>query len=194
LIHNADFVPVGKDQEQHLEMTRVFAKRFNNMYKTEYFKLPQAFNFGEDLVKIPGLDGSGKMGKSEGECNALFLSDSAEIIRKKIMKAVTDNGPTIPNQEKPDVIKNIFQLMGVVSDEATLKFFDDAYNNCSIRYGDMKRQLAEDMVRFMDPFREKIEDYLFDEKKLDLIAAEGAEKAQASAKKTIAEVRKIIGF
>jgi tryptophanyl-tRNA synthetase len=122
LIHNADFVPVGKDQEQHLEMTRIFAKRFNNMYKTEYFKLPQAFNFGENLVKIPGLDGSGKMGKSEGEGNAIFLCEKPESIRKKIMRAVSDSGPTTPNQEKPDAIKNLFQLMSVVSQKETLTF------------------------------------------------------------------------
>jgi tryptophanyl-tRNA synthetase len=164
------------------------------MYKTDYFKEPQTFNFGENLVKIPGLDGNGKMGKSEGEGNAVFFSDTPDVIRKKIMKAVTDSGPTVPNQEKPDVIKNIFQLMSIVSDENTLKFFDDAYNNCSIRYGDMKKQLAEDMIKFTEPFREKIQDYLSDEKKLDLIAAEGAEKAQTSAKETINEVRKIIGF
>ena len=67
LIHKAAKVPVGKDQEQHLEMTRTFANRFNKMYGREVFPLPQAYNFGNELVKIPGLDGSGKMGKSEGE-------------------------------------------------------------------------------------------------------------------------------
>ena len=65
LIHKAHKVPVGKDQEQHLEMTRTFARRFNRMYQEDYFPIPQAFNFGEELVKVPGLDGSGKMGKSE---------------------------------------------------------------------------------------------------------------------------------
>ena len=98
LLHRADFVPVGKDQEQHLEMTRTFAQRFNHVYKTEFFKEPQAFNFGEALVKVPGLDGKGKMGKSEGEMNAIYLTDPDEVIRKKVMKAVTDSGPTEPNQ------------------------------------------------------------------------------------------------
>ena len=78
LMHNADKVPVGKDQEQHLEMTRRFARRFNNFYNVEYFKEPVAYNFGQELIKIPGLDGSGKMGKSEGNC--IFLSDSAKEI------------------------------------------------------------------------------------------------------------------
>ncbi|MDE6842526.1 MAG: tryptophan--tRNA ligase, partial [Muribaculaceae bacterium] len=68
LIHKADFVPVGKDQEQHLELTRRFARRFNSFYKTDYFGEPVNFNFGGQAVKVPGLDGSGKMGKSEGNC------------------------------------------------------------------------------------------------------------------------------
>ncbi|MDD2488387.1 MAG: tryptophan--tRNA ligase, partial [Bacteroidales bacterium] len=90
IIHKATRVPVGKDQEQHLEMTRTFASRFNKMYDIDYFPEPIAYNFGNDLVKVPGLDGSGKMGKSEAEGNALFLVDSADIVRKKIMRAKTD--------------------------------------------------------------------------------------------------------
>jgi tryptophanyl-tRNA synthetase len=194
LIHKAHYVPVGKDQEQHLEMARTFANRFNHLYKVDYFSEPQAYNFGENLVKIPGLDGSGKMGKSEGESNAIFLSENPESIRKKVMKAVTDSGPTQPNQEKPEAIKNIFQLMSVVSKPDTLEFFENAYNTCQIRYGDMKKQLAEDMVLFTTPFRERINALLSDEKGLDAIAAEGAEKARISARKTVDEVRAIIGF
>jgi len=194
LIHKADFVPVGKDQEQHLEMARTLGNRFNHLYQTDYFSEPQAYNFGENLVKIPGLDGSGKMGKSEGEGSTVFLSEDPENIRKKVMKAVTDSGPTEPNQEKPEAIQNIFQLMSIVSKPDTLEFFENAYNTCQIRYGDMKKQLAEDMILFTAPFRERINDLLADEKKLDAIAAEGAEKARVSARKTIEEVRKIIGF
>jgi len=127
LIHRAVKVPVGKDQEQHLEMSRTFGNRFNRMYKTELFPEPYAFNFGTALVKIPGLDGSGKMGKSEGEGNAIFLGDTADAIRKKVMRAVTDSGPTQPNQEKPEAIRNIFLLMEAVSTKETLAFFEDKY-------------------------------------------------------------------
>ena len=123
LIHRAAKVPVGKDQEQHLEMTRQFGNRFNRLYKTDLFPEPYAFNFGTSLVKIPGLDGSGKMGKSEGEGNAIFLVDSPEIIRKKVMRAVTDSGPEKENQEKPEIIQNLFTLMRVVSSDETVKSF-----------------------------------------------------------------------
>ena len=194
ILHRATKVPVGKDQEQHLEMTRQFSNRFNRMYNVEYFPEPQAFNFGRELVKIPGLNGTGKMGKSEGEGNAIFLADEPAAIRKKVMKAVTDGGPTEPNQQKPEVIENIFQLMRVVSAPETVQFFDEKYNTCQIRYGDMKKQLAEDMVAFTAPFRERINELLSDEAYISKVARMGKEKAQESAAKTIREVREIIGF
>ena len=194
IIHRATKVPVGKDQEQHLEMTRQFSNRFNRMYNEEYFPEPQAFNFGQNLVKIPGLNGTGKMGKSEGEGNAIFLADEPEAIRKKVMKAVTDGGPTVPNQEKPEVIQNIFQLMSVVSSKETYDYFDEMYNTCQIRYGDMKKQLAVDMIQFTEPFREKIKELLSDEAYISKVARMGKEKARESAAKTIREVREIIGF
>lgn len=194
LIHRADFVPVGKDQEQHLEMTRTFGNRFNRMYGKEYFPEPQAFNFGKELVKIPGLNGAGKMGKSEGEGNAIFLNDEPEAIRKKVMRAVSDAGPTEPNQPMTEPIANLFLLMKAVSKPETIAFFQEQYNSCQIRYGDLKKQLAEDMILFVNPIREKIKEIESDEAYLKKIAQLGKEKAQESAQKTIREVREIIGF
>ena len=147
IIHKAAKVPVGKDQEQNLEMTRTYARRFNNMYSKDYFPIPNAYNFGEQLVKIPGLDGSGKMGKSEGEGNAIFLNDDPKTLRKKVMRAVTDSGPTENNQKKPEAIQNLFTLMKVVSKQDIISQFDDMYNDCTIRYGDLKKQLAEEIGR-----------------------------------------------
>jgi tryptophanyl-tRNA synthetase len=194
IIHRASKVPVGKDQEQNLEMIRTFTRRFNRMYDKEVFPVPAPYNFGEALVKIPGLDGSGKMGKSEGEMNAIYLGDEPKAIKKKIMKAVTDSGPTAPNQEKPDYIQNLFKLMEVVSAEDTLKFFEEKYNACEIRYGDMKKQLAEDMTKFTEPFREKIKAIAADEAYLSQVVKQGAEKARENASKTLKEVRETIGI
>jgi tryptophanyl-tRNA synthetase len=194
IIHKATKVPVGKDQEQHLEMARNFANRFNHLYGKEVFPEPYAFNFGEALTKVPGLDGSGKMGKSEGEGNAVFLNDSPDVIRKKVMKAVTDGGPTAPNQEKPEVIRNLFSLMGLVSKADTIEHFEHQWNTCTIRYGDLKKQLAEDMVAFCAPLREKIAEIGANESYLKAVIEEGAEKARASARKTLDEVRAVIGF
>jgi tryptophanyl-tRNA synthetase len=194
LIHRATKVPVGKDQEQNLEMARQFSNRFNRLYKTELFPEPYAFNYGTNLIKIPGLDGTGKMGKSEGEGNAIFLVDRPEVIRKKIMRAVSDNGPTTENQEKPDIIKNLFDLMSVVSSKETVQHFDSLYNSMQIRYGDMKKQLAEDMIAFTAPFRERITAISSDEALLKKVTKRGAEKARESASYTLSEARKAIGI
>jgi len=194
LLHKAAKVPVGKDQEQHLEMTRQFGNRFNRMYNVDYFPEPVAFNFGGELVKVPGLDGSGKMGKSEGEGNAIFLADADEVIRKKVMRAVTDSGPTGPGNPKSEAISNLFALMGLVSDPDTLSFFDQQYDAGTIRYGDLKKQLAEDMVAFISPFRNRIEDVLKNEELLNRAMKTGQEKAKASASVTVREVREVIGI
>jgi len=192
IIHKANKVPVGKDQEQHLEMTRKFARRFNTLYGVNYFPEPDAYNFGKALIKIPGLDGSGKMGKSEG--NGIFLADTPGEIRKKVMKAVTDTGPTVQNQPLSEPVKNLFTIMNAVSDPSTVKYFRDKYASCEIRYGELKKQLGEDIVKFTDPIRARINDILADNKFLAKVATEGAEKARASASKTIKEVREIIGY
>ena len=192
IIHKAVKVPVGKDQEQNLEMTRRFAKRFNHMYKVDYFPEPVPYNFGESLIKIPGLDGKGKMGKSEG--NGIFLSEDPESIRQKVMRAVTDSGPTRNNQGMSEPVKNLFTLMNVVSESGTVEFFRKKYDNCEIRYGEMKQQLADDIILFTKPFREKILDISSNENYLRKVVREGAEKARESAAKTIRDVRKIIGF
>ncbi len=192
LIHNAHKVPVGKDQEQNLEMARKFARRFNNMYSVEYFTEPVAYNFGEELIKIPGLDGTGKMGKSEG--NGIFLSDDEKTLRKIIMRAVTDSGPTKPNSEMPEVIQNLFTILEVVSTKDTVEFFKEKYANCEIRYGDLKKQIAEDVEKVVAPIRERINEIDADNEYLKKAAKQGADKARANAVKTIKDVREIIGF
>lgn len=192
LIHNADKVPVGKDQEQHLELTRRFARRFNGMYGQEYFKEPSAYNFGQELIKIPGLDGSGKMGKSEGNC--IYLCEDPKLIQKKVMRALTDQGPTQPNSVKPDYIENLFTLMKAVSTPDTIAYFDEKWNNCEIRYGDLKKQLAADIISFTTPIRERYLDICNNEDYLRKVAKMGAEKARESAAKTIKEVRLLMGI
>ena len=192
IIHQAAKVPVGKDQEQNLEMTRKFANRFNRMYNVDYFTIPQPFNFGDNLVKIPGLDGTGKMGKSEG--NGVYLADDPKAIRKKVMRAVTDSGPTEPNSQMSEPVQNLFTLLDVVSTPDTVEYFRDKYNSCEIRYGDLKKQLAEDIIIFTTPIRERINEIKADDAYLAKVVKMGKEKAHASAAKTIKDVREIIGI
>ncbi|MBS1614499.1 MAG: tryptophan--tRNA ligase [Bacteroidetes bacterium] len=194
LIHRAVKVPVGKDQEQHLEMARNFAQRYNNRYG-ELFPEPQAFNFGSQLSKVMSLDGSGsKMSKSENENATIYLADSDEAIRKKIMKAKTDSGPTENNSEKPAYIQSLFDLMALISPPETLNSYDTAFNACTIRYGDMKKQMAEDMVAFVAPIREWARQLQEDEESLRTILRRGAERARESASRTISLARKGIGI
>lgn len=194
LIHHADFVPVGKDQQQHLEMTRQFGNRFNRIYGVDYFKEPQAFSSTGELIKVPGLTGQGKMSKSSGDADTIIFSEEDEVIRKKIMKAKTDTGPTKMNQKKAEEIQNLFDLMALVSDSSTIEHFNQLYSKCEIRYGDFKKQLAEDMVSFIAPIRKRIREVEADNEYLAKAARMGAEKANESANKTLREVREIIGF
>jgi tryptophanyl-tRNA synthetase len=193
ILHRATLVPVGKDQEQHLEMARNIVQRFNHRYG-KVFPEPQAFNYGSQLVKVPSLDGAGKMSKSENQFATLYLSDDDDLIRKKVMKAKTDAGPITPNSPKPDYIENLFLLMSLVSKPDTVSVFETAYNNCTIRYGDMKKQLAEDMVQFISPIRQKADAIRNDENYLKEVMQKGAEKARRSAKATIELVRQAIGL
>lgn len=193
ILHRASYVPVGKDQEQHLEMARNFANRFNHRYG-DVFPEPHAFNYGDELIKVPSLDGTGKMSKSENQFATLYLSDDDELIRKKVMKAKTDSGPTEPNSVKPDYIQNIFMLMNLVSSSDVIEKFEADFNNCTIRYGDLKKQLGEDMVKFIAPIREKAESIRNNPAYLKEVMEKGAEKARKSAQATIKLVRKAIGL
>ncbi len=193
LLHRAKYVPVGKDQEQHLEMSRNFANRFNHRYG-EVFPEPYAFNFGDDLVKVPSLDGTGKMSKSENQMATIYLSDDDDLIRKKIMKAKTDSAPTLPNSEKTTAIANLFQLLSLVSTPGVIKKFEEEYNNCTIRYGDLKKQLAEDMIQLISPIREKAKLIFEDKDYLKQVMANGAAKARESAQQTMELVKRAMGL
>lgn len=192
LIHKANKVPVGKDQEQHLELTRRFARRFNSFYGVELFPEPTNFDFGGAPVKVPGLDGSGKMGKSEGNC--IYLIDEEKVLRKKVMRAVTDEGPKEPNSPVSQPVENLFTLMALTSAPEIVQQYRDAYADCSIRYGDLKKQLAEDILKVTLPIRERILDIQNNEALLSKIVKQGAEKAREQAAKTLQEVRDIMGI
>jgi tryptophanyl-tRNA synthetase len=193
ILHRARFVPVGKDQEQHLEMARNFVNRFNHRYG-EVFPEPLAFNFGGELVKVPSLDGTGKMSKSENQNATIYLADSDDLIRKKVMKAKTDQGPAAPHSPKPDYIENLFQLMRLVCAPDVIQKFETDYDQCVIRYGDMKKQLGEDLARFVAPIRERAAAIQQDDRYLAEVMEKGAEKARASAAKTMLLVREVMGL
>lgn len=192
LIQKANKVPVGKDQEQHLELTRRFARRFNSFYKTDLFPEPENYTFGAAAVKVPGLDGSGKMGKSEGNC--IYLVDDEKVLRKKVMRAKTDEGPKEPNSPVSEPVENLFTLLELTSGPEIVQQYRDAYADCSIRYGDLKKQLAEDILKVTTPIRERYNEIRADEAYIAKVVKQGAERARERASKTLSEVREAMGI
>jgi tryptophanyl-tRNA synthetase len=206
LLHRATLVPVGKDQEHHLEMARNYSNRFNNRYG-EIFPEPYAFNFGERLAKVPSLDGVGKMSKSENQDATLYLSDSDDVIRNKIKKAKTATGGAAGGEkgsavsgkgaagdEMPDAVANLFLLLKLVAGSDVVSKFEADYTAGTIRYGDLKTELTEGMLAFIAPIREKAEAIRHDEPYLRRVMEQGADKARASAQETLKLAREAIGL
>lgn len=204
LLQRAALVPVGKDQEQHLEIARNFSNRFNQRYG-EVFPEPYAFNFGEALARVPSLDGAGKMSKSENQMATLYLADDDDTIRKKVMKAKTESGSgmasvdpetgkAVVHERMPEVIANLFQLLRLVAEQEVVSAFEMDYAAGTIRYGDMKKVLAEGMVAFIRPIRERAEAIRHDDVYLRRVMEQGASKARASAQVTIGLAQEAIGL
>ncbi|MDE7382152.1 MAG: tryptophan--tRNA ligase, partial [Muribaculaceae bacterium] len=129
---------------------------------------------------------------SEGNCS--YLIDDEKTLRKKVMRAVTDEGPKEPNQEPSQPVKNLFTLMELVCEPDVVTHYRDAYADCSIRYGDMKKQLAEDILKVTLPIRERILDIRNNEEYLSKVVKEGGERARAYAADTLKDVREIMGI
>jgi tryptophanyl-tRNA synthetase len=192
LQHKANFVPVGKDQLQHLEMARNFAVRFNHFYKTDFMVEPRAYEAKGEPIKIPGLDGSGKMGKSEGNC--IYINDDDKTVIKKFKKAVTDMTPTEPNSEMNEPVKNLFYFLKLVSTPEVYDQFLASWNDCSIRYGDLKMQIAEDVLKVTRPIRERYEEIYADTDYLNKVRKMGAEKVREVVRKNVEEMRQLMGI
>jgi tryptophanyl-tRNA synthetase len=193
LILNADYVPVGEDQKQHLELTRNYASRFNSRYNVKFFKQPTCILNNEKLIKIPGLDGSQKMGKSDKNC--IYLIDRHEIVEKKIRSAITDNGPIGENTPKTKCIKNLFAILQAVSSPDVFAYYDNLWVTGATKwYSDLKGQLVEDIVKVTDPICKRINDIRDNDAFLCKVIKDGAEKAREIAKKTLRKVKELMGF
>ena len=185
LMYQAEVVPVGRDQHQHLEMTREIAERFNHLYgKT--FTLPQAFI--HDVPTIPGLDGR-KMSKSYG--NVIGIFEEPEDIRKKVMKIITDSKrPEEPKDPDTDTVFSIYKLVSSSEDTESLR---KRYVEGGISYKDAKELLAEALVSYLAPIQAKKRELDEDEGKIIRILDEGAERAQVVADQTMKLVRERVG-
>jgi tryptophanyl-tRNA synthetase len=187
LIFKSDLVPVGADQKQHIEVTRDIAIRFNNAYG-ETFIVP-AEHIIESVAIVPGIDGQ-KMSKSYG--NTIEIFEPEKSVRKKIMRIVTDC-KSVEDPKNPDEC-NVFALMKLVASSEELAEWENRYRSGGMGYGEAKRRLAELVIEYFKPFRQKRTEL---ESNIDFVKevlAEGARRAKAVAAKTLAEARKAVGL
>ncbi len=191
LLYQANLVPVGEDQKQHLELSRNIAQRFNFNY-SDTFVVPEPFiaKLGAKVMSLQ--DPTKKMSKSDpNEKSILFLNDKDEVIKSKIRKAVTDSGTEIKYNEAKPGINNLISLYSI----ATGKTFPEIEQEfVGAGYGDFKATVADAMASYLAPIREKYEETRKNEKLLKEILTMGAEKASAQARKTLRKVYKKVGF
>ncbi len=189
LLYDTELVPVGKDQKQHVELTRTLGERFNKKFG-ETFVIPKAYTT-EVSENIMGLDDpSKKMSKSaKSEYNYISLTDDAETVRRKIKKAVTDSGSEIVYRDDKPALKNLINIYSLLSNKSP-KEIEKMYVGKG--YSDFKKDLAEVIIAFLEPFQKKMA-ALTDEKVLEILRA-GAETVRPIAKKKLDEVKKKVGF
>ena len=187
LIFNSDLVPVGADQKQHIEVTRDIAGRFNNTYG-EVFTIPKE-HIIESVAVVPGIDGQ-KMSKSYGNTIGIFESQSS--VRKKIMKIVTDSTP-VEAPKDPDKC-NVFALLKLVASAEELADWDNKYRNGGMGYGEAKKRLAELVIEYFEPFRQKRIELENNLAYVKDVLADGARRAKAVAAETLARARKAVGL
>ena len=188
LIYQSDLVPVGKDQKQHLEMTRDLAIRFNQVYKKDVFKIPEPI-ISESVAVVPGTDGQ-KMSKSYNNTIELFGEEKA--IRKKIMSIPTDSTP-MEAPKDPDKC-NIFALYKLFSSQEQIDALAAKYRAGNFGYGHAKQALFEAYMEFFAPMRKRREELLKDPGYIEELLKKGAERANAVAARTMEKVRKTVGL
>lgn len=189
LIYKAELVPVGVDQEPHLEVAREIARKMNTRYETDF---PEPQRFATEGEYVPSLLGQGKMSKSV-EGSYISLTDSLEVIRKKLATAPTDSGkgnkvPTTGGVANLLVLVELFQ-----GKEQRIKYEKD-YLNQGIRYSELKEELAQAIYKTLKPIQEKRKNLEQNKKYVDQVIKEGAEKARKIAQKTLAEVQAKMGL
>lgn len=191
LIYQADAVPVGEDQKQHLELARNLAQRFNHLY-SETFKMPEPYipKVGAKIMSLQ--DPTKKMSKSDENENAIiFLNDTDDVIKRKIKRAVTDSGTGITYTDDKPGIKNLMTLHHL-STGKSFKEIEAEFDGAG--YGDFKAAVAEVVAEFIAPIRDRFEDIRKDKKGLEEILAIGRDKASKTAFKTVNKMYKKVGL
>lgn len=191
LLYNADLVPVGKDQKQHIELARDIASRFNNLYSPT-FTIPEPYiaSTGQKIMDLQ--DPTKKMSKSEENANGyILIMDPPEVIRKKVSRAVTDSIGEVRYSDEQPGVKNLMNILisltGANVEELEAKYAGKGY-------ADFKKDVAEAIIAELEPIQKKIGEILSDKNYLESVYKAGAEKAQYMAMKTLRKMQKKIGF
>jgi tryptophanyl-tRNA synthetase len=187
LLYKSEIVPVGKDQKQHLEITRDIAIRFNGVFG-DILTIPEAL-IQDDIAVIPGLDGQ-KMSKSYD--NSIGLFDGESVLKKKVMRIVTDSTP-VEEPKNPETC-NLFALYRLFADSEKLENLRDRYVRGGTGYGDVKKELFGMIWEYFAPFRKRRNELASDRGELMNILAKGAEKARAVARQTLKEINDVTGI
>ena len=192
LIYRADFVPVGKDQEQHLELSRNIAARFNNQFGKEFFPLPEPL-FTETPKILSPADPTKKMSKSMGEKHYINLFGEESVIRKQIRSAVTDTGETVAGEMSPGV-KNLFEILKACGGLDAHASLSEDFKNGALKYSDLKSVVADTLVGYLTPFREKLAELNADKKAVKNQIQESSAEIRKRAQQTMREVRALTGL
>ena len=190
LLYKVDLVPVGIDQEPHLEVAREIARAFNKRFGDTF---PEPIRYKTEGEYVPSLLGEGKMSKTV-EGSYIALTDSPSMIRQKVMAAVTDSGPIKKHQAMSQPIENLFTFLRLFSSKEVVLRFETQYDEATIRYADLKKQIAEDIIRVLTPFQKKRKYYTEHPDLVEEVLHEGAQKARHIAQKTIQEVKQKMGL
>jgi tryptophanyl-tRNA synthetase len=191
LLYHAEVVPVGEDQLQHLELTNTILRKFNNKFG-KYFKEVKPIT-GQGARIMSPADPIKKMSKSLGPNHYIALNDSPDVIRKKIMSAVTDVGPMADGKMSTGV-KNLFTLLELMTDKAIFQKYQHAYDNKILKYSELKNELAEAIINQLKPIQERKKQLAKNKKQIIKILADGTKKARKIAQKNLWEIKKMMGL
>lgn len=190
MLYKAELVPVGIDQEPHLEVTREIARKFNSMFGETF---PEPVRFKTEGEYVPSIAGSGKMSKSV-EGSFITLTDDLETIKKRLAGAPTDSGTTGGEVPKEGGVANLFKMLSLFKAIELYKKYEQDYRDGKIRYGEMKSDLAEVIFKELQPFQERRKEFENNTKLVDAILDEGNEKCRVQASATIKEVKRLMGL
>ena len=192
LMYRADFVPVGKDQEQHLELSRNIAQRFNHQFKKEYFAHPEPLFTATPKI-MSTANPSRKMSKSLGEKHYISIFSEEARVRKQIRSAITDTGDTPEGNMSPGV-KNLFEILKACGATEIANGLMQDYENGALRYGDLKPAVADSLVEILNPIRENYQEILSNRKAIKEQILASSWEIRKTAQKTLKEVRSIVGL